>query len=67
MVKKASIAKEYLDSSSVNYTNRSDNFITTYTTVLFLHHQVAVVVVRIPDLVVVRTWWWRQPSWIKDK
>ena len=32
MVKKASIAKEYLDSSSVNYTNRSDNFISTHTT-----------------------------------
>ncbi len=32
MVKKASVAKEYLDSSSVNYTNRSDNFITSHTT-----------------------------------
>lgn len=32
MVKKASIAKEYLDNSSVNYTNRSDNFITSHTT-----------------------------------
>ncbi len=32
MVKKASIAKEYLDSSSINYTNRSDNFITSHTT-----------------------------------
>ena len=32
MVKKASIAKEYLDSSSVNYTNRSDDFISTHTT-----------------------------------
>ena len=32
MVKKASIAKEYLDNASVNYTNRSDNFISTHTT-----------------------------------
>jgi len=32
MVKKASIAKEYLDNTSVNYTNRSDNFISTHTT-----------------------------------
>ncbi len=32
MVKKASVAKEYLDSASVNYTNRNDEFISTHTT-----------------------------------
>lgn len=32
MVKKASVAKEYLDNSSVNYTNRNDQFISTHTT-----------------------------------
>lgn len=31
MVKKASTAKEYLDSASVNYTNRKDQFITSHT------------------------------------
>jgi uncharacterized protein len=32
MVKKASVARDYIDNASIEYTNRSDQFINSHTT-----------------------------------